>query len=90
VFSKLREIRKDREHLLWNFHGAMRDGTQLEVTIDGRGSGIHRLPYLKTDCSGEFEVTNNSAANATLRISQPGRSAEVLETAGGAVLEMGG
>lgn len=48
------------------------------------------MPYLKTDCSGVFEVTNNSLANATVRLLRVGSSSEELATIGGAVLEMGG
>jgi len=90
VFRKLREIREDRKNLQWSFRGSARDGTQLEVALDGRGLGIHRLPYLKTDCSGTFEVANNSLARAELRLRRPGKSVQILEAVGGAVLEMGG
>jgi len=90
IFRKLREIREDRKSLQWNFGCIARDGSQLEVTIDGRGPGIHHLPYLKTDCSGSFEVANNSMASAVLRFERQGQPAERLETVGGAVLEMGG
>jgi hypothetical protein len=90
VFRKLREIREDRKQLQWSFGCSTPDGAQLDVAIDGRGPGVHRLPYLKTDCSGEFEVVNNSMASATLRFKRPPRPAENLETVGGAVLEMGG
>lgn len=90
VFRKLAELSVPREAVQWNFRWLMRDGSHLEGTIDGRGDGIHRLPYAKTDCSGTIEVVNNSRASAALRFEQPGRSAEVLETVGGAVLETGG
>ena len=39
-----------------------------ESAIDGRGSSLHRLPYIKTDCSGSFEVVNNGLASASLLI----------------------
>jgi hypothetical protein len=90
LFRKLREIQEDRKQLQWSFGCSAREGAQLEVAIDGRGPGIHRLSYLKTDCSGDFEVVNNSMASATLRFERPARPTEVLETVGGAVLEMGG
>ena len=90
VFRKLREIQEDRTNLQWNFHGSAKDGSHLEVAIYGREPSLHRLPYLKTDCSGTFDVANNSMARATLRFEQPGRPPERLETADGAVLEMGG
>ena len=34
------------------------------------GPSIHRLPYLKTDCTDSFEVANNSLARAVLRLEQ--------------------
>ena len=90
VFRKLREISRNRDNLQWNLRCSARDGSQLDVAIDGRGRGIHCLPYLKTDCSGSFEVTNNSLANAIIRLARKDGSIETLETNGGAVLEMVG
>jgi hypothetical protein len=90
VFRKLRKVRADRENLQWIFHCPTPEGAQLEVAIDGRGSGIHRLPYLRTDCRGSFEVVNNSMARARISFERPALPAEELETVGGAVLEMGG
>jgi hypothetical protein len=48
------------------------------------------LPYLKTDCTGSFEVVNNSMAKAEVFLERPGRPVERLETLTGAVLEMCG
>jgi hypothetical protein len=62
----------------------------LEGAIDGAGPSVHRLPYLKTDCSGSFEVANNSLARAVLRLEQRDGPVETLETSIGAVLEMAG
>jgi hypothetical protein len=62
----------------------------LEAAIDGAGPSIHRLPYLRTDCAGSFEVVNNSLARAVLRLERPGGPVETLETNTGAVLEMVG
>ena len=90
VFRKLQEEKRDRDFLSWNFRAQNRDGAVLELAVDGSGRGVHRLPYLKTDCSGTFEVANNSLANANLRFTQPGRRAVELTTQGGAVLEMVG
>jgi len=90
VFRNLRENREDRRNLQWNFRCSSAEGAQLEVAIDGQGSGVHRLPYLKTDCSGDFEVANNSAASAVLRFERPATPTEELKTIGGTVLEMGG
>ncbi|HTR66179.1 MAG TPA: hypothetical protein VMH85_10425 [Terriglobales bacterium] len=90
VFRDLREIRKDRENFQWGFRCAARDGLQLEAEFDGRGPGIHHLPYLKTDCSGCFVVVNNSLARAVLHLQGPGTVMKKLESPGGAVLEMAG
>jgi hypothetical protein len=100
-FGNLRESKRDSKQLGWDFHGSSSsrsknglklDPLNLDVTIDGGGPGIHRLPYLKTDCTGSFEVANNSLARAVLRIKNKRQSqpVEVLETSNGAVLEMAG
>jgi len=90
VFRHLTDIRESRKHLLWSFRCRNRDGVQLAVSVDGRRSAIHHLPYLKTDCSGVLEVANNSLADARLRFERPGSPPEELAALGGAVLEMGG
>jgi hypothetical protein len=61
----------------------------IEVEIEGGGPSLHRLPYAKTDCSGTFEVSNNSLARARLklRLGDPARAEEFV-TDGGSVLEM--
>jgi hypothetical protein len=74
----------------WSFQALAKSGLQLEATIDGAGTSIHRLPYLKTDCSGSFEVVNNSRAGARLRLQRPDGCVEELQSNSGAVLEMGG
>jgi len=89
-FRNLQEIRRDTVQLEWNFRCSTKDGCRLEAAIDGAGTSIHRLPYLKTDCRGSFEVRNNSLARTVLRIERPGRPVERLETNIGAVLEMVG
>jgi hypothetical protein len=66
------------------------DAATLVASVDGSGISAHRLPYLKTDCSGTFEVTNNSLASATLALKRPGKPAVELKTDNGAVLEMAG
>jgi hypothetical protein len=90
VFRGLEERKRDPEHLQWEFRCVTQGGWQMEVALDGRGSSLHRLPYLKTDCAGSFEVANNSLAKATVRLVQPDRPAEEFETTTGAVLEMAG
>lgn len=90
LLRNLQEISRDRQNLRWNFRASARNGANVAVTLDGAGLALHRLAYLKTDCSSTFEVTNNSLARATLQFEFPGRSVETLETAGGAVVEMAG
>jgi hypothetical protein len=90
VFRDLRESGDGRESMQWIFRCAGRNGVRVEAAIDGRGPSVHRLPYIKTDCSGSFEVVNNSLASASLLIQRGDGSSERLETTTGAVLEMVG
>jgi hypothetical protein len=90
VFRKLRERGGTSESMRWNFDCADRSGWQLEAAIDGGGSSLHRVSYLKTDCSGTFEVRNNSLASAQVLIQRPDKPTELLNTSTGAVLEMAG
>jgi hypothetical protein len=90
VFRNLRESGNGRESMQWIFRCAGRNGVRVEAAIDGRGPSVHRLPYIKTDCSGSFEVVNNSLASASLLIQRGDGSSERLETTTGAVLEMVG
>lgn len=89
VFRDLTESSDARRDMQWKFRCAARNGIRLDAVIDGRGASVHRLPYLKTDCSGAFAVTNNSFASATLLIESV-QGSERLETRGGAVLEVVG
>jgi hypothetical protein len=89
-FRNLQEARRDPDQLGWTFRGSTKDGFRLEGAFDGAGPSLHRLPYLKTDCTGSFEVANNSLAGAVLRWERRGRPVETLETNIGAVLEMVG
>jgi hypothetical protein len=82
--------RRDRERMLWHFDCADNTaGLTVTAELDGGGPSLHRLPYLKTDCSGSFEVSNNSLAQAALTIRQAGQE-ERLTANAGAVLEMVG
>jgi len=90
VFLNLRESSRDPAELRWSFRCSTKNGFQLEAVIDGSGPSLHRLPYVKTDCAGSFEVTNNSLARAVLCLKSADRSVETLETSVGAVLEMAG
>jgi hypothetical protein len=89
VFRQVEE-RVDREQMRWRLGGIGSDGLQLEATIDGSGIGVQRLPYTKTDCSGSFEVANNSLASARVILRRGDGSTEELETGTGAVLEFVG
>ena len=84
-----REIVSEGGRLKWTFSGTAPNGRHIEATVEGTAPGIHRLPYTKTDGSATFPVANASFARASVKLS--GRNSEqVLETNGGAVLEMGG
>jgi hypothetical protein len=91
VFRELKATQRDRREMQWAFRCEnRREGTSVVAVIDGGGPSTHRLPYAKTDCSGSFEVANNSLARATLEFSRPGHPLEQIHTDGGAVLEMVG
>ena len=90
VFGKLREGLRDPRGLVWKIEGEDGRGAKFEAEIAGREGFVHRLPYVKTDCSGQFEVANDSLARARLMLRLPGESAEELTTDSGAVLEMAG
>jgi hypothetical protein len=89
-FRNLQEIKRDSKEFGWSFRCALKHGFQLEAAIDGAGPSVHHLPYMKTDCTGSFEVTNNSLARAVILLKQPGGPIETLETSTGAVLERAG
>lgn len=80
------EIVRSVDKLCWRFSGNLEDGSPIEAVAEGAAPGIHVLPYMKTDWSGTFPVSNASLARAVVKLS----SGEALETNGGAVLEMGG
>jgi hypothetical protein len=90
-FSKFSESLRDRDSLQWRFKCRNgRNGLSVEVAVDGGGASLHRLPYVKTNCSGTFEVSNNSLAAGTLYLKPYGGDEEVIRANGGAVLEMVG
>lgn len=89
TFKSMEEVSRDRENLQWAFRCANREATLFAV-IDGRGPSLHRLLYLRTNCSFSFEVANNSLAQATIDLARPGHSPEQLTTTGGAAIEMVG
>ncbi len=90
VFRGLQERKRDPENLQWEFRCVSRGGLHLDVALDGSGTSLHRLPYLKTNCTGSFEVANNSLARATVQVLRRGGPIEKFETTTGAVLEMAG
>jgi hypothetical protein len=90
VFGKLRESLRDPGRLAWNLEGEGSRGGRFEAEIAGREGFVHRLPYTKTDCSGTFEVANDSLASGRVILRLPGQSSEELTTDTGAVLEMAG
>jgi len=88
-FRNLQES-KSLDNSAWDFRCSTKAGLQLAATFAAPGPTLHRLPYLKTDCSGSFEVVNNSLARASARLRHQDGWVEQLDTATGAVLEMAG
>lgn len=89
-FRAIREECNDRSRMLWDFSASARDGWNVKAAIDGGGASVHRLPYVKTNCTGTFQVANNSLTSASLLITGADGVEERLETPNGAVLEMVG
>jgi hypothetical protein len=89
-FHRVRERVRDSQKLDWRLECTGARGARLEVWIQGRVGSVHRLPYVKTDCSGRFEVANDSLAHARMVLRRTGKAAEELSTDSGAVLEMVG
>jgi len=90
-FRRFENMRRSCAEFNWSFETVNpRERTRIHANVDGSGASLHRLPYLRTDCSGTFEVSNNSLARATLRFEQEGREPLLLATDSGAVLEMAG
>ncbi len=89
-FRKFSESERDSRQLSWKLECRDARGARVEVSVWGRERFVHRLPYVKTDCSGRFEVANDSLAHARMVLQRPGRAAEELTTDSGAALEMVG
>ena len=90
VFRKFREYLRSSDSMIWKFGAVTPEGLQLEAEAVGHTAALHKLPYMKTDCSGTFEVRNNSLASAHVILRSPDGSVEILKTSSGAVLEMVG
>ncbi len=89
-FRRFSESVRDARQLNWKLECTDERGAHVQVSVRGREGLVHRLPYVKTDCSGRFEVANDSLALARLVLHRPGKAAEELSTDSGAVLEMVG
>jgi hypothetical protein len=93
VFKSLREHLRDPGALRWEFGGTLAGTTgagSIDVEVSGRGNSLHRLNYTRTDCSGIFEVANNSRAGARIHARLANAPPVELATDNGAVLEMTG
>jgi hypothetical protein len=90
TFWKFRERQRDSQKLKWDLDCMDARGARVELSVCGREGCVHRLPYVRTDCSGRFEVANDSLALARMVLRRPARATEELVTDLGAVLEMVG
>jgi len=89
VFRNFSET-SNAESFVWKLSCTPNHGMAVDASFDGSGPNRHCLPYTKTDCSGTFNVTNNSLAKAVIRLKSAGGRIEELETRNGAVLETAG
>jgi hypothetical protein len=90
VFGSMTELLRKADDLIWCFCSPNVKFPVVKVDVRGREGLVHRLPYLKTDGRGQFEVANDSLAAARVILQLPGRPTEELGTDTGAVLEMAG
>jgi hypothetical protein len=90
VFRQMTEFERNPSQLLWTFCCPNAKFRAIQVEVRGRNGFIHHLPYSRADCSGQFEVVNDSLAIASMKLLFPGRTDEELITDTGAVLEMTG
>src|SRR5258708_4303968 len=90
TFRKFSETERDSRQFSWKLECTDARGAHVELSVRGRERFVHRLPYVKTNCSGRFEVANDSLALAHMVLQLPGRTAEELITDSGAALEMVG
>jgi hypothetical protein len=90
TFRKFKERVRDSRQLSWNLECTDGKSAHVEVFVRGREQFVHRLRYVKTDCSGQLEVANDSLAVARMVFQRRGRAAEELSTDSGAAVEMVG
>src|SRR5262249_34728489 len=62
------EIVRTADQLRWKFSGQLPDGSVLEAILEGAAPTIHVLPYMKTDWSGTFPVSNASIARGVVQL----------------------
>jgi hypothetical protein len=89
IFRGLKDVQTRDTNLSWQFR-ASGSGVKLEFSVGASEPNIHQLAYEKTDGSGTFKVLNSSLAHARLSLQRPDQACEELETATGAVIEIGG
>jgi hypothetical protein len=90
VFRQMSEFVRDPNRLLWSFCCPNAKLMSVQVEVRGREGFIHRLPYFRTDGSGQFEVRNDSLATGRVTWHASAGRPEELTTGTGAVLEMAG
>jgi hypothetical protein len=90
VFQRLQESARRKADGKWTFEATDAEGTKIEVEAGGESEGIHRIEYAKTNCSGSFEVANNSLTRARIRMTRAGGGSQEFATESGAVVEMAG
>jgi hypothetical protein len=90
VFRDLRGLPQNPSELVWRFCFPNHKFPAGKVEISGRKGLIHRLPYCRTDGSGQFEVSNDSLATARMTLYTPNCAPMELSTDTGAVVETAG
>ncbi len=91
AFGRVKTIERTNEPFRWAVHCSRReDATTLVAILDGTGLSTYRVAYLKTNCSGAFEVIHNSLTSAKLYLKPAGQPPVELLAPGGAGLEMAG
>jgi len=89
-FRGLRTSVRRNSEVKWVFTAKGGDGAELEIEAGGDSVGIHHAVYVKTDCSGTFEVANNSLTSARIRLTRASAAPQEFVTQTGAVVEMAG
>ena len=90
IFRTFQEQFDADRNFNWSFRARAARGLELNAGFEGFPGNTHRLRYLKTNCSGSFEVANNSLARARVELKHSDGRTEGFETPNGAVLETAG